>query len=251
MNYKKYLSIFILIISCSSIERIENISKNQVIRDSFKSNGFTLIFTDSLKYDKIVSKKIDERSLIIFQNNLKKGTSVKITNLLNNKSLIAKVGDNISYPSFFNSVISKRIFTELEIDESEPYIQIFEINENSTFVAKKAKIFDEEKEVANKAPVDGISIKDLNKNNDSNKINKKKKNFNYIIKIADFYFKDTANIMKKRILNETDVKKVYINSISNNSFRVYLGPFKDLNSLKNDFNNIKKLNFENIEFLKQ
>ena len=149
MNYKKYLSIFILIISCSSIERIENISKNQVIRDSFKSNGFTLVFTDSLKYDKIVSKKIDERSLIIFQNNLKKGTSVKITNLLNNKSLIAKVGDNISYPSFFNSVISKRIFTELEIDESEPYIQIYEINENSTFVAKKAKIFDEEKEVAN------------------------------------------------------------------------------------------------------
>ena len=58
-------------------------------------------------------------------------------------------------------------------------------------------------------------------------------------------------MMKKRILNETNIKKVYINSISNNSFRVYLGPFKDLNSLENDFNSIKKLNFENIEFLKQ
>ena len=251
MNYKKYLLIFIIIASCSTIERIEPISKNQVIRDSFKSNGFALVFKESLKNDKIVRKRIDERSLIIFQNNLKKGTSVKVTNLLNSKSLIAKVGDNVSYPSFFNSVISKRIFTELEIDESEPYIQIYEINQNSIFVAKKAKTFDEEKEVANKAPVDGISIKDLNKNNDSNKNIKKKRNFNYIIKIADFYFKDTANMMKKRILNETNIKKVYINSISNNSFRVYLGPFKDLNSLENDFNSIKKLNFENIEFLKQ
>tara|TARA_B100000579_G_scaffold397950_1_gene377881 strand:+ start:1839 stop:2594 length:756 start_codon:yes stop_codon:yes gene_type:complete len=251
MNYKKYLLIFILFASCSSIERIEPISKNQILRDSFKSNGFTLLFNDSLKNDKIVSKKIDERSLTIFQNNLKKGTSVKITNLLNNKSLIAKVGDDINYPSFFNSVISKRIFTELEIDISEPYIQIYEINENSIFVAKKAKTFDEEKEVANKAPVDGISIKDLNVNNDTNKNNKKKKNFNYIIKIADFYFEDTAKMMKKRILNETNIKKVYINTISNNSFRVFLGPFKDLKSLENDFNSIKKLNFENIEFLKQ
>ena len=251
MNYKKYLLIFILFASCSSIERIEPISKNQILRDSFKSNGFTLLFNDSLKNDKIVSKKIDERSLTIFQNNLKKGTSVKITNLLNNKSLIAKVGDNVSYPLFFNSVISKRIFTELEIDISEPYIQIYEINENSIFVAKKAKTFDEEKEVANKAPVDGISIKDLNVNNDTNKNNKKKKNFNYIIKIADFYFEDTAKMMKKRILNETNIKKVYINTISNNSFRVFLGPFKDLKSLENDFNSIKKLNFENIEFLKQ
>ena len=251
MNYKIYLLIFILIASCSSIEKIEPISKNQIIRDSFKSNGFTLLFKESLKNDKIVSKEIDERSLTIFQNNLKKGTSVKITNLLNNKSLIAKVGDDINYPSFFNSVISKRIFTELEIDISEPYIQIYEINENSIFVAKKAKTFDEEKEVANKAPVDGISIKDLNVNNDTNKNNKKKKNFNYIIKIADFYFEDTAKMMKKRILNETNIKKVYINTISNNSFRVFLGPFKDLKSLENDFNSIKKLNFKNIEFLKQ
>ena len=104
MNYKKYLLIFILFASCSSIERIEPISKNQILRDSFKSNGFTLLFNDSLKNDKIVSKKIDERSLTIFQNNLKKGTSVKITNLLNNKSLIAKVGDDINYPSFFKRV---------------------------------------------------------------------------------------------------------------------------------------------------
>ena len=251
MNFKKYLSIFILFASCTSIEELKSISKNQIISDSFISRGFTLVYKDSLKDDKIISKKLDKRSLIIFQKNLKKGSSVKITNLLNNKSLIAKVGDNAIYPDFFNSVISERIFIDLEIDYSEPYIKIYEVNQNSTFIAKKAKTFDEEKEVANKAPVDGISIKDLNKTENSIEKNENKKKFSYIIKIADFYFKDTANMMKKRILNETNIVKVYITTISNNSFRVFLGPFKDLNSLENEFNNINKLNFENLEFIKQ
>ena len=40
------------------------------------------------KYFKQITKEI----LIIFQRNLKKNTQVKITNILNNKSLIAKVG---------------------------------------------------------------------------------------------------------------------------------------------------------------
>jgi len=251
MNFKKYISIFILFASCTSIEELKSISKNQIISDSFISRGFTLVYKDSLKDDKIISKKLDKRSLIIFQKNLKKGSSVKITNLLNNKSLIAKVGDNAIYPDFFNSVISERIFIDLEIDYSEPYIKIYEVNQNSTFIAKKAKTFDEEKEVANKAPVDDINIKDLNKTKNSIEKNENKKKFSYIIKIADFYFKDTANMMKKRILNETNIVKVYITTISNNSFRVFLGPFKDLNSLENEFNNINKLNFENLEFIKQ
>ena len=251
MNCKKYILIFIIFASCTTIEKVPSISTNQIKSDSFISRGFTLVYKDSLKDDKIISKKLDKRSLIIFQKNLKKGSSVKITNLLNNKSLIVKVGDNAVYPDFFNSVISERIFIDLEIDNSEPYVKIYEVNQNSTFVAKKAKTFDEEKEVANKAPVDGIIIKDLNKieNVIENNLNKTK--FSYIIKIADFYFKDTANMMKKRILDETNIVNVYITTISNNSFRVFLGPFKDLNSLENEFNNIKKLNFENLEFIKQ
>jgi len=251
MNCKKYILIFIIFASCTTIEKVPSISTNQIKSDSFISRGFTLVYKDSLKDDKIISKKLDKRSLIIFQKNLKKGSSVKITNLLNNKSLIVKVGDNAVYPDFFNSVISERIFIDLEIDNSEPYVKIYEVNQNSTFVAKKAKTFDEEKEVANKAPVDGIIIKDLNKIENAIENNLNKTKFSYIIKIADFYFKDTANMMKKRILDETNIVNVYITTISNNSFRVFLGPFKDLNSLENEFNNIKKLNFENLEFIKQ
>ena len=78
------------------------------------------------------------------------------------------------------------------------YVEIIEIVNNSSFVAKTAKTFDEEKTVATKAPIDDIKIKDLKPKKDIKKIKKKKK-FNYIIKIGDFYFFESANLMKKRI----------------------------------------------------
>ena len=39
--------------------------------------------------------------------------------------------------------------------------------------------------------------------------------------------------------------------ISNTNFRVYLGPFKDLKSLKKAFNDMSIMNFENLEIIKQ
>tara|TARA_B100000965_G_scaffold405057_1_gene437704 strand:- start:1870 stop:2622 length:753 start_codon:yes stop_codon:yes gene_type:complete len=250
MLFKKHLILLLFILSCAPIENISN-NKNIIFEDSFSNSGFTLVFSENLKEEKIIDRRLDSRSLTIFQKNLKKGEFVKITNLLNNKSLIATVGVKANYPNFYNSVISERIYKELEIDLSEPYIEIYQINSNSTFVAKKAKTFDEEKVVANKAPIDGISIKDLNSTS-SNKLKKQsKKDFKYLIKIANFYFEDTAFLMKSRILEETNIKKVNIMSNSSNSFIVFLGPFNDLNSLKNNFNTINKLNFENLELIKQ
>ena len=192
---------------------------------------------------------MDDRDLLIFQKNLNKGTTVKIKNNMNSKSIIAKVGNNANYPTFNNSVVSKRIASELELDLDEPYVEILEILNNSSFIAKKAKTFDEEKKVANKAPIESISINDLNSNELVLKKNKKKK-FSYIIKIADFYFYDSAKLMIKRINEETKVEKIKLKSLSETNYRVFLGPFYNLNSLKKAFNDISLLNFENIEIIK-
>ena len=59
----------------------------------------------------------------------------------------------------------------------EPYVEIVLIPKGSTFVAK-AKTFDEERSVAEKAPIDGIQINDLNKK--KTKKNKKTKFFFFI-----------------------------------------------------------------------
>ena len=52
-------------------------------------------------------------------------------------------------------------------------------------------MYDEEKQVAEKAPVEGISINDLSVNKKKNKKIQKKEKFNYIIKINEYYYKNT------------------------------------------------------------
>ena len=247
---RKNLLILILFFLCSCSINVTNKKVSEPSSLSgFKNNGFTLVYDDKLYKNEIISSKLDDRDLLIFQKNLKKGTTVKIKNNINSKSIIAKVGNKANYPAFNNSVVSKRIASELELDFDEPYVEILEILNNSSFIAKKAKTFEEEKKVANKAPVETISINDLSSNENAVKKDIKKK-FSYIIKIADFYFYDSAKLMKKRIKEETKVEKIKLKSLSETNYRVFLGPFNNLNSLKKAFNDISLLNFENIEIIK-
>ena len=249
MKFNIFVISFFFIFSCTTYQADKK--EELIIQDTYSNKGFTLLFKPSLKKNKKISKNIDNRSLIIFQKKLKKDTMVKITNLLNNKSIIAKVGSKANYPEFYNSVISERIYNDLEIDLVEPYVEIIALNNNSVFLANKAKMFDEEKKVANKAPVDGIIIKNLNENTNDKNIKKKQNTFSYTIKIADFYFRDSAKLMVKRIKEETKVNNVKIMNISNTNFRVFLGPYKDLNSLQKAFNDISIINFENFKLFKK
>ena len=250
MNSKFLLILILFVLSSCSLNTINKNETSEIIALSgFKNNGFTIVYDDNLYKNELVSWKLDDRDLLIFQKNLKKGTTVKIKNNINNKSIIAKVGKNSNYPAFNNSVITKRIASEIDLNLNEPYVEILEILDNSSFIAKKAKTFDEEKNVANKAPVESISINDLNSNDTL--VNKDiKKKFSYIIKIGDFYFYDSAQLMIKRIKKDTKVKKVKLKSLSETNYRVFLGPYNNLNSLKNAFNDISLLNFENIEIIK-
>ena len=216
----------------------------------YKNSGFALIYDDNLKKEKQISKKINNRSLLIFHKSLKKNSFVKITNPLNGKTIIAEViSNNVKFSDFYNSVITSRIVEELSLNVKEPFINLVLISHNSAFVAKKAKTFDEEKNVAEKAPVDGIKIDNL-------RTKKKQKKqaissyFSYSIKIADFYYKDSAKNMINRINNETSLNDASIKKLSKTKYRVLLGPFNDIKKLEKSFNEMKSLNFENLEILK-
>ena len=250
MNFNKILTIFLIsfLTACQQID-----DDKKVINYSnylkYSNTGFTLVYDEQLKKNNKISKKIDDRALVIFHKKIKKNSFVKITNPVNNKSIIAKViSNNAQFSDFYNSVITTRIANELSIDLNEPYVDLVLISENSTFIAKKAKTFDEEKNVAEKAPVDGITIDNLG--TELNKKNKvKKNNFLYSIKIADFYYKDSAENMILRIKNETNLKNPLIKKLSKTKYRVLLGPFSDIKKLEQSFDEIKLLEFENLEIL--
>ena len=249
MKYNFFLILLIVLITSCASNNYKTANVDPIF-EKFSNNGFALIYNDKLYNDKIISKKMDERDLIIFQRNLRKGTSVKITNPFNSKTIIAKVGKKANYPSFNNSVVSIRISKELEIDINEPYIVIEEIRDNTSFIAKKAKTFEEEKKVADKAPVDSISVNDLNSTEEKKIKNKINSEFKYVIKIADFYYLDTAKQMVKRIKSELNIKKTDINKINENKFRVFTGPYLSLKALQKAYNSIETLGFENIELIK-
>ena len=248
MNFKYFLIILISLTLFGCKQSLINESeKNKVkIEKRYSNLGFALVYNEKL--NKI--KKIDERSLDIYHKSLRRKSIVKITNPKNNKSLIANVKSNrVKFSEFYNSIISPRIAESLELDLNEPYLEITLVASNSTFVAKKTKTFDEEKEVAEKAPIDGIQISDLNiKKKKTKKI--KKNVFSYSIKLADFYYLGSAQLVIDRINEETSIKKHRIIKLSKTKYRVLIGPFNDINSLKESFEKIKPLNFENIEILK-
>ena len=248
MNYRIIIYIFLslLLFGCKQSTSINSTMSDVIFEKRYKNSGFALIYEDKMKG----IKELEKRSLKIYHKTLKKRSIVKITNPKNGNYLIAEVKSNkIKFSNFYNSVLSLRIAEELELDYKEPFIELVLVPKDSTFVAKKAKMFEEERSVAEKAPVDGIQINDLNVKK-TKKFTKIKKKFSYSIKVADFYYKDTAKMLLSRIRAETSLKNSTIIKLSKTKYRVLIGPFNDIKSIKESFEKMKSFNFENLEILK-
>ena len=56
--------------------------------------------------------------------------------------------------------------------------------------------------------------------------------------------------MIDRIKSETTLRNIKLIELSKKNFRVLLGPYNDINSLKDSFEQMNLLNFENLEILK-
>ena len=245
MNYKKLIFVFFIFLYGCEVS-----TDNKKIKfkpeKKYVNSGFALIYNEDL--DNI--KEIEPRSLMIYHKTLKKKSMVKITNPVNGISLIAEVKSNkIKFSNFYNAVLSSRIAKTLELDYEEPYVEIVLISKDSTYIAKKTKTFEEESVVAEKAPVDGIQINDLNKKKTKKKETKKKV-FSYSIKVADFYYNDTAKMMLQKIKKEASINNIRIFKLSETKYRLLIGPFNDIKSLRKTFENMNLFNFENLEILK-
>ena len=56
--------------------------------------------------------------------------------------------------------------------------------------------------------------------------------------------------MTERIILETKIKNPKVKQLSKEKYRVYLGPFNNINSLQKTYNDINILQFENIEIIR-
>ena len=247
MNLKKVILVILSIVqlyACADYKIDKEIQYNK--RLYYSSSGFALIYEDELFKQKVINRKFDNQKIKVMHNILKKNTPIKIINPDNSKVIETKVYKKANYPKIFNIVISKKISTILELDSNNPYVEIAEIKKNKTFVAKESNIFDEEKNVAGKAPVDKIEVNDLTISK-TKSIKKKSKNNNYYLIIGDFYFQNSAEELKNELYKKIKSDKLYLKKITNNNYRLGIGPFKNFNALKETYISLNNLGFEKLD----
>jgi len=248
MKLTKITIIFLISLFFASCVTIP-INKNNPEKKYFTSSGFALIYDDSLFEKKIVNTKINNEKIHVLHKFLKINTTVKLTNPTNSKFIVAKIYKKADYPNIFNLLISQKVANVLELNAKNPYLEIVEVKKNETFIAKKSNIFDEEKNVAEKAPVDEVLMNDLNPA--SKNYIKQKDQISFILVINDFYYFESAKRLKKQLSKKTKINNLSIKKINIKKYRLFAGPFKNFSTLKTAYISLNKLGFENLNIYKK
>ena len=239
MKYN-FLFIAILLYSCTTL------STNSYKKKNFNSEGFAYIYNINDYDTGIINKKINLDKVMVGHNLLRKGTLIKISNPLNGKNLIVKNNIKINYPFFYKVMLTEKIAKQLNLSKDIPYIEIEEIRKNKSFVAEKAKTFDEEKQLHDSAPVEKVSINNISKKVTKNTTKKTK----FVILLGNFYSLNSAKNLKKRLISEIPSfknKKISIIKKKEHNYEVFLGPYNTINMIKNDYIALEKINFEEID----
>ena len=153
---------------------------NTESKKSFNSKGFAYIYKEEDYVNKIISKKFDNTTFEIAHNKLSQGTLIKIINLRTNDSIILKNKKKTNYPEFYKVLITEPVANKINLEYERPLVEIIEIKKNKSFIAKKTKIFNEEKKTHNNAPVENVKIDNISKNKKKKQNNKNRQiSYNY------------------------------------------------------------------------
>ena len=237
-------------------EKLKQIKKNFF----YSSNGFALIYSDTLfdqggidrklNKDEFIDNKLNNEEIIAIHSSLKKNTLITIINPETSKAVDAKIFRKADYAKIFNIVISKKIATILELDTNNPYVEVYEVKKNKTFIAKEGNIYEEEKKIAASAPVDEVKMDDLSREQSEAKtesVNRK----NFVLVISDFYYLDSAKNLKNELVKKTQTSNFSIKKINDNKYRLSVGPFKNFNALKSIYISLNNLGFEDLNIYRE
>ena len=240
MNYKIFIILF-LITSCS-----QNPNKLKLTKP-YSSKGLAYIYNDKDYDDKIIKKKFNNELFQIGHNKLRPGSLIKIINPKTNDFIVIKNSKKVEYPDFYKILITNQVAIKLKLPTNLPFVEVVELKKNKSFIAEKTKIFKEEEKIHNKAPVELVKIDNLSKDKQSkNKVIKDK----FYIVIGEFYSINSVNLLKKRIINELtnfSDKNLYTKGEKTNKITLLSGPYNSINLLKNDYIQLKKFGFEELD----
>ena len=240
MKFKSII-IFLFVLSCA-----QNSGQSK-IKIPFNSKGFAYIYSENDYINKVIKRKMDNNSLEIAHNKLRLGSLIKLVNPKTKDFIILKNSRRVKYPDFYKILITKAVANKLNLKNDLPLVEVLEIKKNKSFIAKKGKIYTEEKTIHSNAPVQLVKIDNISKNKNKKKIENKDKIF---IIIGEFYTQNSANLLKKRIikeLTEFDSSNLDIKIKKTNKITLLSGPYTSINLIKNDYIQLKNFGFEDLD----
>lgn len=241
----KYKLIFLIIILSACAPQLTTLNKKK----PYAAKGFAYIYNEYDFNQKIIKGRMNNDIVQISHQNLKTGTLIKISNPINQESLVLKNIKRIRYPEFYKILITEALAKKLKLDKNLPILEIVEVKKNKSFIAKEAKTFSEEKKISSKAPVENIQISNISK--EKSKKSRTSSKQIYIL-LGSFYSIDTANFLKQRInkdVPEFNINKLKIKKNNIKENLVISGPYNSINSAKNDYILLKTFGFEELDII--
>ena len=241
MKYKFFILVLFFLTSCAQT------LSNSKLKQTYSAKGFAYVYNEDDFVNKLIDKELDNNSLQIAHDKLRPGTLIKIINIKTNDSIILKNNKRFKYPEFYKILITEPVARKINLQLDSPMVEVIEVKKNKSFVAEKTKIYKEEEKIHNNAPVESVKINNISKN-DNNKKSVIKDNF-YII-VGEFYSKESAFFLKKRITQELtsfNSRKLYIKSKKSNKITLISGPYNSINLMKNDYIQLKNFGFEELD----
>ena len=77
------------------------------------------------------------------------------------------------------------------------------------------------------------------------------KNNNFVLVVSDFYYLDSANNLKQKLVKETKINSFFVRKINDNKYRLSVGPFENFNALKSVYISLNNLGFEELNIYKE
>lgn len=164
---------------------------------------------------------------------LQKDSLIKITNKNNKISKVYKVDEQLKSTDSRIIYLPEIVYDEISLNREFPLVLVQSMRENKSFIAKKAKTFDEEKKINKKVKIETIEVLKI----DNQKIVTKK----IFLDFGPFYYKTYSETLFRLLSLNIKNKKLIYKDYAPKNHIISIGPLKNLTEYDNIYLKLGKI----------
>ena len=164
---------------------------------------------------------------------LQKDSLIKITNKNNKISKVYKVDEQLKSTDSRVIYLPEIVYDEISLNREFPLVLVQSMRENKSFIAKKAKTFDEEKKINKKVKIETIEVLKI----DNEKVITKK----IFLDFGPFYYKTYSETLFRLLSLNIKNKKLIYKDYAPKNHIISIGPLKNLTEYDNIYLKLGKI----------